>query len=1070
MPALPCCNMPDETYVLTANCLVRGKVSSTESTWTDEGLEPGATVRLRGDPSRIGKLERISTRGGRKYCRVRFFPDTLREVPRAQIERQPERAELPVNLLAQGRFSDPGRLRQVLAHVRLTGRLADIIYSMEATNTEFYPYQFKPVLKMLSSPSGGLLIADEVGLGKTIEAGLIWTELRARYGYQRLLVVCPKMLCGKWRNELNGKFGLDARIQDAAGLKSLIEDQSQAPRAFVAICGLQGLQPPRGWDEDGSETYQRASAELARLLDQKGGQDPLFDLVVVDEAHHLRNPETQRNRLGQMLQPLAQHMLLLSATPIHLRSRDLYSLLKLLDPNTFRDETVLQQFIDANRPLIAARDSVLRHAPKAELLLMLNEAGHNALLQDSQQLASLRSEIERMPDSFSISDRTRIAERLEGINLLANVVNRTRRRDVQELRVLRDVHARFADMTPAERDVYDRVIAEVESYASERDAMPGFLLATAERLLASCIPAAVGHWKARDSDPGYEDEENIENSDGRENGDVGPLVERLARLCRDLPTPEELARHDTKFEEFASVIRAYLSDAPNEKVVVFSTFRATLAYLGTRLKADGIPTVTIHGEVPDRDAVLARFAEDATLRVLLSSEVGSEGIDLQFCRAVVNYDLPWNPMRIEQRIGRVDRLGQQAESVSVINMLHRDTIDERIFGRLYARLELIKTSLGDFEEVLGEIVRELTRDLLSQRLTPQQEADRIDQASQAIETTFQQTAALEQQAGSLIAHGDAILQRISAAHANHRFIGARDLAAYLSDSLSMLYPGCVVRDRQEQDLYDIQLSQDARIAFADWLDQQRLQPFGRLHRDTGAVACRLGRPSSHAARGPVEAVTQSHPFVRFVGARLAETEAPRLRPAIAARVASASLTAPLEPGYYVALACLWSFSGQTEQERIAYAAANLSDAGLLTDEGAERLILDCAQHGSLWLEARTRVDCAAAAETAENRLLEHLARLFAAEEGDQSARQADRVSVQLTTLERQYERDRMRLETIVQRQRDQGRPESVIRLREGQLRALEERVRRRRNAIEHARPVTATEEQFAALLIEVLPL
>ena len=1042
-------------------------MTETGSIRTDEGLEPGATVRLRGDPSRIGKLEKITTRGGREYCRVRFFPDTLREVPRAQIECQPESAELPVNLLAQGRFSDPGRLRQVLAHVRLTGRLGDIIYSMEATNTEFYPYQFKPVLKMLSSPSGGLLIADEVGLGKTIEAGLVWTELRARYGYQRLLVVCPKVLCGKWRSELNGKFGLDARIQDAAGLKSLVEDQEPASRGFVAVCGLQGLQPPRGWNDEGSETYNRASAELARLFDQQAGKDHLFDLVIVDEAHHLRNPETQRNQLGQMLQPLTQHLLLLSATPIHLRSRDLYSLLKLLDPDTFRDETVLQQIIDANRPLIAARDLVLRQAAKRDLLPILSEAGQSALLKDSQQLASLRSEIEHMPDTFSLSDRTRIAERLEGVNLLANVVNRTRRRDVQELRVLRDVRARFADMTPEERKVYDRVTAEVEVYASERNAMPGFLLATAERLLASSIPAAVSHWKSKDADAGYEDEESVENTETRELSDARPLVERLAHLCRDLPTPEDLAKHDTKFDEFADVIRGYLTDSPNEKVVVFSTFRATLAYLTARLGAIEVRTLTIHGGVPDRDEILQRFANDSAVRVLLSSEVGSEGIDLQFCRAVINYDLPWNPMRIEQRIGRVDRLGQRAETVSVINMLHRNTIDERIFGRLYDRLEQIKTSLGDFEEVLGEIVRNLTRDLLCQRLTPEQQAARIDQARQAIENKRQQTADLERQAGALIAHGDTILQRISAAHANHRFIGVRDLAAYLSDSLSMLFPGCAVRERDEIDLYDIQLTQDARIAFADWLDQHGLHPTGRLHRDTTAVVCRLGRPSLSTARAAVEAVTQSHPLVRFVSARLTETEAPRLRPAISARVPLSSLATPVKPGHYVALVSLWSFSGQIEQERIAYAGANVSDGSLLTDEDAERLVLGCAQHGSLWLEARTQVDCGTAADMAESLLLEHLARRFAAEEDDQSARQADRVSVQLTTLQRQYERDRTRIETIVQRQREQGRSESVIRLWEGRLRPLEDRVRRRRNSIERGRHVTATEEQFAALLIDV---
>lgn len=1030
-------------------------------------MSPGDIVRLIGDTGRIGRLEKIDQLAGSETYTIQFFsPARVQRIPAAQVERQPDSGEDPVERLEAGRFSDPKRLRQVLAHTRLNGRLADMVYSMEATNTDFHPYQFKPVLKMLNSPTGGLLIADEVGLGKTIEAGLIWTELRARFAYQRLLVVCPKVLCGKWCNEMNGKFGLDARVQDAAGLKSLIEDQLREPRAYVAVCGLQGLQPPRGWEDEGTDTYNRPSAQLARLLDQQAGQEPLFDLLVVDEAHHLRNPDTQRNRLGQMLQPLAHHVLMLSATPIHLRTRDLYSLLKLLDPDTFRDEMVLHQIIEANRPLISARESVLRHASKPELMDMLDGAAQHALLRDSKQLALLRDELRRLPESLQPADRAQFAERLDGLNLLANVVNRTRRRDVQELRVTRDVKVHRADMAPEERIVYDRVIAEIAAYANESDVMPGFLLAMPERLMASCMAAAVDHWRRRTHDPGDEDEHEGAD-DGQQKTEPGRLVARLSRLCRDFPSAEEMAKYDTKFSGFLEVVRGYFHENPSEKVVVFSTFRATLAYLERRLHAASITTLTIHGATQERDSVLERFAEDSTIQVLLSSEVGSEGIDLQFCRAVINYDLPWNPMRIEQRIGRVDRLGQLADSISVINMLHRETIDERIFDRLYHRLELIKASLGDFEEVLGDFVRDLTRDLLSQRLTPQQQAARIDQTAQAIETRRQQAATLEEQAGSLIAHGDAILRRISAAYDNHRFIGSRDLAEYLGSSLSSLFPGCMVREKSDDDLYDIQLTQDARLAFADWLDRERLPTAGRLLRDSGVVTCRLGRPSLRGARGPVEAITQSHPLVRFVTARLSDTDAPRLRPAIAARVSAGSLGGGLHPGFYVASARLWSFRGQLELERIAYAAAILGDGALLTDDESERLVLGCAQYGTLWSDASGRAECAIAADICKTALLERLARRFKSEVDDQTARQSDRVSVQLRTLERQYERDKSRIQATIQRQRERQLPESVIRLREGQLRALEERVRRRRDEIDRARSLNESDEQFAALFIEV---
>ena len=125
------------------------------------------------------------------------FPDGVRWIPEEQLEGNPARLS-PLDMLETGKLGRPIDLRRTLTHVKLSGRLADVIYSMEATNTDFYAYQFKPVIKLLESPSNGILIADEVGLGKTIEAGLIWTELRSRFDMHRLLVLCPATLREKW--------------------------------------------------------------------------------------------------------------------------------------------------------------------------------------------------------------------------------------------------------------------------------------------------------------------------------------------------------------------------------------------------------------------------------------------------------------------------------------------------------------------------------------------------------------------------------------------------------------------------------------------------------------------------------------------------------------------------------------------------------------------------------------------------------------------------------------------------------------------------------------------------------
>lgn len=162
-------------------------------------------VRLVNDPTRVGVLTgREQTRRDRRLLQIQFA-DGVRWVPESQLEHIRGNRLSPLDMLEAKKLGRPVDLRRTLTHVKLSGRLADVIYSMEATNTDFYAYQFKPVVKILESPSNGILIADEVGLGKTIEAGLIWTELKSRFDMHRLLVLCPAALREKWRRELSEK-------------------------------------------------------------------------------------------------------------------------------------------------------------------------------------------------------------------------------------------------------------------------------------------------------------------------------------------------------------------------------------------------------------------------------------------------------------------------------------------------------------------------------------------------------------------------------------------------------------------------------------------------------------------------------------------------------------------------------------------------------------------------------------------------------------------------------------------------------------------------------------------------
>ena len=196
-------------------------------------------------------------------------------------------------------------------------------YSMESANTQFLAYQFKPVIKIINSPSNSILIADEVGLGKTIEAGLIWTELRARYDANRFIVLCPYSLTNKWQEELLNKFGIDAKIVKAVELYNDLSNSTKIDRRAAYICGMQSMRPDRNWQDEDYKGNRANQRKLALLLDELSFKDPVFDFLIVDEAHHLRNEDTQIHKFAHLLRNVSDHCAFLSATPIHLKNNDL---------------------------------------------------------------------------------------------------------------------------------------------------------------------------------------------------------------------------------------------------------------------------------------------------------------------------------------------------------------------------------------------------------------------------------------------------------------------------------------------------------------------------------------------------------------------------------------------------------------------------------------------------------------------------------------------------------------------------------------------------------------------------
>ena len=500
-------------------------------------------------------------------------------------------------MLKDKKLGRPLDLRRTLTHVKLSGRLEDMIYSMEITNTDFYAFQFKPVLKILDSPSNRILIADEVGLGKTIEAGLIWTELRSRFDMRRLLVLCPAALREKWRYELSSKFGVDAQICDARETLQKLRDRPSHSRGFAIVASIQGLRPPQHWES--RARANTAAANLARFLQSKENEDRLIDLLVIDEAHHLRNSVTQNHLLGPLTRDVSEYAVFLTATPIHNRNDDLHSLLRLLDPTNFTDPRAFERILKANGPLVQARDLVLnRNLDPRSLRGLLRQAEAHPLLRNNRQLRMILAS-DMTEEAVKRRDiRSKLAYRLETVNLLAHVVTRTRKRDVKEKRVIRNPTLELVDLHPAERRFYQLVTDSVIEYAQERWTNERFLLAQPQRQMTSSMAASLRCWQARYVEL---EESNVTGGLGDEavRNELGPLVRRIVMESSTAIDLAELVENDTKYSRLRYILRQFLREHPKDKVIVFSTFRATLRYL-----ASSCPfSVVGGGSTPRRNSV-----------------------------------------------------------------------------------------------------------------------------------------------------------------------------------------------------------------------------------------------------------------------------------------------------------------------------------------------------------------------------------------------------------------------------------------------------------------------------------
>ena len=668
---------------------------------------PGNIVRLRADPSKSGAVTAVLA--GDKETRYQVFHDgKVASYYESQLM-SAETAEQTPTAVPLAEFHARLTALQLL-HPSISN-----LYSLHAARIEVIPYQFRPVLKFIRSDRPRLLIADSVGVGKTIEAGLILRELQARRDIRRVLIACPRPLVTeeKWRREMK-RF--DERFEHLDGQKL---------RFCMSETDLDGEWP---------QQYEKVIIPFSLLTDDllhgkgknKGLLDldppPQFDLVIVDEAHHIRNTETQRHQAIRFFCDNAEAVVFLTATPIQLGDHDLFVLLNTLRPDVIIDEAgyaaITEPNADINQAAMTARKGEAGWAEQARTAL-LQAAGTSwgqSVLQNDPRFQDVF-------DSLADAERDRSARvqairDIEQLHTLSGLMNRTLRRDIGEF-TQRKAETVTVDFTPEQKDLHDAVLAaQAAVYAAlHGDQSVNFLLTTIRRQAASCIHGLapllrdILSRRLTELDCDEIEEGSDEAFDtGRAATRITDLIDAALKLAEKLPRDPAT---DPKFLALKGILDQKQS-RPNNKVMLFSSFRHTLAYLDTALRKAGCRVGLIHGGVDDasRMALRARFEKDRddpeALDSLLFSEVGCEGLDYQFCDCMVNYDIPWNPMRIDQRIGRIDRWGQTSEAVAIYNLITPGTVDADIYERCLLRIGVFERALGANEAILGNITREIT--------------------------------------------------------------------------------------------------------------------------------------------------------------------------------------------------------------------------------------------------------------------------------------------------------------------------------------------------------------------------
>lgn len=861
----------------------------------------------------------------------------------------------PIEAFCNFQFSGIDDYRRVMSFQRLTGDLTNMFYSMNNSLTEYLPHQFLPVTKFLQSPEERILIADEVGLGKTVEAMYIWKELEARRNAKRLLVVCPAGLREKWKRDMENLFSIHAEIVKADKLLETFHliERNRNREQFAYICSMESIRSKKTEDYKNVSNLNRAFEEFASNYSEYA-----FNLTIIDEAHYMRNRETANFKTGTRLRDISESLVLLSATPIQTGSDNLYSIMNLLSPERFENQGTFDYMLKKDSVFIKLANCLQRPSS--------TKTDFEAILEEDNKIEEneLVTDIQNKADEIFSSNEKRMmyAEDLREQVFYNNLFNRTRRRFVFENTAKRKANAVKYDLSLNEMDIYNRVTDLVRSMSRGNSEIMTFALIARQRQMASCLPAAFKDWKSKVKQNDLykyfeeDDEELLEfdEEDEDENAskitvykDLKPFFAKIIEEFSDIRY-EDLKKCDSKFKKFHESIRELLRQNPKEKIIVFSFFRSTNEYLKERLEEEGISSVAIKGGMGTlKDELLEEFRTKDSINVLISSEVGSEGLDLQFASVEYNYDLPWNPMRLEQRIGRIDRIGQKAEVLRIYNLCCQNTIEDRILQKLYERVKIFENSIGDMEDIVGQPIQELALEILNPNLT---DLDREEKAEQKIQVLINQRIMnnrLEEESGVLDEYRDMVLNSIEIAKTNKRCIDENERIFVIKDFLKNYFPGTTFfQNKDNPMLYTLALSDDAILSFQDFRREEHLEKFTSIDKSIGETSLSFSTNKDEKKRRNIEIADLDHPIFDWIKWTIKKNP-------VQTSGCTAITISPnevIKKGNYVFYIQKWVKAGVEKSAELKYFVGCLDDKSFLSSDSSEKLM------NSLITEGKSLVD------------------------------------------------------------------------------------------------------------------